>query len=265
MRVSVIGCSTLGAAQAVALAEMGHDVVGVDCDAAVVAALAAGRAHGDEPGFAEALAEVMATGRLRFTTDLAAIAGARAHFICVDAPLDRGAFAGDLTFAEVAADAMRPYLASGDVVASRSTVPLGTAGRFVAHLEGTGVILVRKSLEARAGRELEDLLHPQRLVYDVPAGTSGAVAAEVLDRVFAGLLADGVPRVVTDYATATPAAAAPIVDPVATFLRAVELNNAETRDLLLGLVPDAHDATRDQLVATWVAYRDGAHRPLAHA
>jgi UDPglucose 6-dehydrogenase len=267
MRVSVIGCSTLGAAQAVALASMGHDVVGVDCDAAVVAALTAGRADGAESGLVEALAEMLATGRLRFTTDLAAIIGARVHFICVDAPLDRGSFAGDLAFTEVAADAMRPHLAHGDVVASRSTVPQGSAERFVAHLDGTGATYVRKSLDVRAGFELENLLRPERLVYGVPAGTPGETATAVLDRVFAALLSDGVPRVVTDYATATRTAPVPVPtgDPVETFLRAVELNNVEARELLLGLVPDVHNAAHDQLVATWAAYRDGAQRPLAHA
>jgi len=57
----------------------------------------------------------------------------------------------------------------------------------------------------------------------------------------------------------------PTGDPVETFLRAVELNNVEARELLLGLVPDVHNAAHDQLVATWAAYRDGAQRPLAHA
>ncbi|MGV8965610.1 MAG: hypothetical protein ACOH2F_04970 [Cellulomonas sp.] len=267
MRVSVIGCSALGTAQAVALAEMGHDVVGVDCNAEIVAALSVGRSAGDEVPLAEALADMLDAGRVRFTTDLAAIAGARVHIICVDAPPDRGTFAGDLTFADVAAEAVRPHLAPGDVVAGRSTVPLGTAERFAANLGGTGATLVLKSLEARSGFEFEDLLHPQRLVYGVPAGTPGVAATGVLDGVYTALLADGVPRLVTDYASFAHSNLAPDLDPVAKFLRAVEVTNARGRERLMDVVRDVreatHDASIDQLVATWVAYRDGERRPLA--
>jgi UDPglucose 6-dehydrogenase len=49
---------------------------------------------------------------------------------------------------------------------------------------------------------VQDTLHPDRLVYGVPAGESGEKAKLVLDEVYAAPLADGVPLVVTDYATA---------------------------------------------------------------
>ena len=77
LRISVIGCGYLGAVHASAMAELGHDVVGIDVDAAKIAALAAGRAPFFEPGLPEILASATATGRLRFTTDIADAAGRR--------------------------------------------------------------------------------------------------------------------------------------------------------------------------------------------
>jgi len=83
MRISVIGCGYLGAVHAAAMTKLGHDVVGVDVDAAKVAALSAGRAPFYEPGLTELLTETLASGQLSFTTDIAEIKGARVHFVCV--------------------------------------------------------------------------------------------------------------------------------------------------------------------------------------
>src|SRR3954468_24589801 len=70
-RVSVIGTGYLGATHAAAVAELGFDVIGVDSDPAQIEALAAGRLPFVEPGLAELIQVHLASGRLRFTTDLA--------------------------------------------------------------------------------------------------------------------------------------------------------------------------------------------------
>ena len=72
MKMSVIGCGYLGAVHAAAMASLGHEVVGIDVDPAKIEALAAGQAPFFEPGLPELLTEAMATGRLRFASDIAA-------------------------------------------------------------------------------------------------------------------------------------------------------------------------------------------------
>ena len=202
MRISVIGCGYLGAVHAAAMVRLGHDVVGVDVDTAKVATLADGRAPFYEPGLPELLTETLASGRLRFTTDLAAIEGARAHFVCVGTPQKRGEFAADLTYVDAAFEAILPYLSDGDVVAGKSTVPVGTAERLAIDVEKSGATLVWNPEFLREGFAVQDTLHPDRLVYGVPAGMTGVAAQAVLDEVYSVPLADGVPLVVTDYATA---------------------------------------------------------------
>ena len=59
MKISVIGCGYLGAVHASALAELGHDVVGIDLDAAKVSLLAEGRAPFFEPGLPEVLVSTL--------------------------------------------------------------------------------------------------------------------------------------------------------------------------------------------------------------
>jgi len=202
MRISVIGCGYLGAVHAAAMAKLGHDVVGLDVDAAKVASLADGRAPFYEPGLPELLTETLATGRLRFTTDPTEVIGAQVHFVCVGTPQQRGEFAADLQYVNAAFEALRPHLSAGDVVAGKSTVPVGTAERLALELAGTGATLVWNPEFLREGFAVQDTLRPDRLVYGVPAGAPGELAKAVLDEVYAAPLADGVPLVVTDYATA---------------------------------------------------------------
>ena len=202
MRISVIGCGYLGAVHAAAMASLGHDVVGMDVDAAKIAALAEGRAPFYEPGLPELLTESLATGRLRFTTDMAEVAGARVHFVCVGTPQKRGEFAADVSYVDAAFVALWPHLAKGDVVAGKSTVPVGTAERLAADLTGTGATLVWNPEFLREGFAVHDTLHPDRLVYGVPPGARGKSAKAALDEVYAIPLSEGIPLVVTDYATA---------------------------------------------------------------
>lgn len=127
MRISVIGCGYLGAVHAACMTSLGHDVVGIDTDAAKVAALSSGRAPFFEPGLPELLSATRSRGRLEFTTDLAAVRGATVHFICVGTPQAEGTNAADLSFVDSAFEALLGQLAPGDVVVGKSTVPVGTA------------------------------------------------------------------------------------------------------------------------------------------
>ena len=65
MKLSVIGCGYLGAVHAASMAELGHEVVGVDVDVERVARLSRGEAPFYEPGFAELLRRGVDGGRLR--------------------------------------------------------------------------------------------------------------------------------------------------------------------------------------------------------
>ncbi|QCB94534.1 UDP-glucose dehydrogenase family protein [Cellulomonas shaoxiangyii] len=208
MRISVIGCGYLGAVHAASMASLGHDVVGIDVDADKVARLAAGTAPFYEPGLPELLAEVGSTGRLRFSTDMADAAGAQVHFLCVGTPQKHGEFRADLSYVDAAFTALLPHVAPGDVVAGKSTVPVGTAEALASRLTPTGAALVWNPEFLREGFAVKDTLHPDRLVYGLPTDDegnptpAGEAAHALLDAVYATPLAEGTPLVTTDYATA---------------------------------------------------------------
>ena len=204
MRISVIGCGYLGAVHASAMAELGHDVVGIDVDVDKIAGLAEGRPPFFEPGLSEVLTSAIGSGRLRFSTDISDAAGAQVHFIAVGTPQKPGSHAADLRYVDAAVQSLLPHLAAGDLVVGKSTVPVGTAARLaeVIAASGRGALLAWNPEFLREGFAVKDTISPDRLVYGVPAGESGERATALLSEVYASAIAAETPLVVTDYATA---------------------------------------------------------------
>ncbi|GAB2974166.1 UDP-glucose dehydrogenase family protein [Frigoribacterium salinisoli] len=205
MKLSVIGCGYLGAVHAAAMAELGHEVVGIDVDERKIEALAAGRAPFFEPGLPEILTSATASGRLAFSTDVTAAADATVHFIAVGTPQKPGSQSADLTYVDAAVDALLPILKPGDLVVGKSTVPVGTAERLAAVVRAAvpGADLAWNPEFLREGFAVKDTISPDRLVYGLPRGDEASTAARAaLDEVYATALAAGTPLVATDYATA---------------------------------------------------------------
>lgn len=204
MRISVIGCGYLGAVHAAGLASLGHDVIGVDVDTERASALASGTPPLYESGLAEMLREMLATGRLDFTSDPSRVRGSQVHFLCVGTPQKSGENSTDLTQLDGATEALLPYLASGDLVVGKSTVPVGTAETIAARVSAAapGALLAWNPEFLREGSAVSDTVRPDRIVYGLPAGDRGRVAREVLDQVYAAPINAGTPVVATDYMTA---------------------------------------------------------------
>ena len=66
MKISVIGLGYLGATHAVAMAKLGHEVVGIEPNETRLSALQSGKVPFYEPGLEEALLEVQKSGTLTF-------------------------------------------------------------------------------------------------------------------------------------------------------------------------------------------------------
>ncbi|MDH6278752.1 UDPglucose 6-dehydrogenase [Aurantimicrobium minutum] len=204
MRVSVIGCGYLGAVHAAAMADLGHEVIAVDVDAEKVAALSAGNAPFFEPGLPEILNSSLASGRLRFTTDISEVEGSQLHFIAVGTPQSDDSGAADIRFVDAAIDALLPHLGPADVVVGKSTVPVGTAQRLAEKLlsAGSSATLVWNPEFLREGFAVKDTLSPDRLVFGIAEGAGQKEAVAALREVYATTIAAGTPVVETDLATA---------------------------------------------------------------
>ena len=196
--MSVVGTGYLGATHAACMAELGHDVVGIDTDPTKVAALSSGTVPFWEPGLQEVLRRGLDSGRLRFSTDPADASGSRGHFVCVGTPQRADSPAADLTQVHGAVDALIPVLDAGALLVGKSTVPVGTAAGIAERVSATGAHVAWNPEFLREGHAVEDTLRPDRLVF----GVRDAADEAVLREVYAALLDSGTPLLVTDFATA---------------------------------------------------------------
>ena len=204
MRMTVIGTGYLGAVHAACMADLGHEVLGVDSDARKIAALQDGRAPFFEPGLEEILVRAVASGKLRFSTSLREAAEfGDVHFICVGTPQLPAGTGADLSHIEAVVDGLAPHLTRDCLVIGKSTVPVGTAARLAARIAGLAPVGAAAGLAwnpefLREGFAVRDTLWPDRIV----VGVTSEAADVTLRAVYASVLELGTPYIVTDLATA---------------------------------------------------------------
>jgi UDPglucose 6-dehydrogenase len=189
MRVAIFGTGYVGLVTGTCLAEVGHDVVCVDVDAAKVEGLNRGVVPIYEPGLEPMVKANHANGRLRFTTDAAqAIAHGEVVFIAVGTPPDEDGSA-DLQYVLAVARTIGTHMARPLVVVDKSTVPVGTADqvrRCIADvLAQRGVAfdfdVVSNPEFLKEGAAVEDCMRPDRIVI----GADSARAVDRLRRLYA--------------------------------------------------------------------------------
>src|SRR6201997_2286657 len=206
MRCTVFGTGYLGATHAVGMAELGHEVIGVDIDPGKVAKLAGGDIAFYEPGLRKLLTDNLAAGRLHFTTDYDLAADfADVHFLGVGTPQKRGEYGADLCHVHAVIDNLVPRLTRPAVLVGKSTVPVGTAAELshrAAALAPAGVdVEIAWNPEFfREGFAVQDTLKPDRIVVGVQDDSARAEAT--VRELYGPLLDAGVPFLVTDLQTA---------------------------------------------------------------
>ena len=207
--MTVIGTGYLGATHAACMAELGHEVLGVDVDEHKIEALKNSKVPFFEPGLPEVLERNIDAGRLSFTTDYAeAAAFADVHFIGVGTPQQRGSYAADTRYVEAVIDDLVPQLEGEHLILGKSTVPVGTAAalqeradKLVAANGNKATVEIAWNPEfLREGYAVKDTIEPDRIVLGTRANntTAEAVAREV----YATPLANNTPFIVTDLQTA---------------------------------------------------------------
>lgn len=188
------------------MSELGHDVLGVDIDAGKVAKLAAGEVPFYEPGLEEALQKNLSLGRIGFTNDYDTAADfADIHFLGVGTPQKKGEFGADLRHVDAVINELVPRISRPSIIIGKSTVPVGTAAELARRVQtlarpGIDIEIAWNPEFLREGFALQDTLRPDRIVIGTGAGSSRAES--LLRGLYARLLEDGTPCIVTDLPTA---------------------------------------------------------------
>ncbi len=199
-KVAVIGMGYVGLTTAACLADIGHDVTGVDVDPEKIAHLEGGTPTIYEPGLPELMQRVIAAGRLRFTTEYSeAIPRSMFAFITVATPMNRR---GDvsLTFVRQAAKSIAAQMRRPITIVNKSTVPVGTGNviyRIVRENLSSEVPfeVVSNPEFLREGSAIDNFMQPDRLVF----GSHDRAAAESVAALYETLHA---PVLITDLISA---------------------------------------------------------------
>jgi UDPglucose 6-dehydrogenase len=179
MHIAVIGSGSVGLVTGACFAEFGVDVTCVDVDADKIARLAKGESPIYEPGLDALIRKNLQAGRLRFTTDTElATKQSLVIFLAVGTPPCADGSA-DLTFIETAARDVARHMDSYKVIATKSTVPVGTGKRLATLIRQNQNQPVEFSVVSnpeflREGAAISDFMRPDRVV--IGAGDQEAIA-----------------------------------------------------------------------------------------
>jgi UDPglucose 6-dehydrogenase len=188
MKITVVGTGYVGLVSGTCFADVGIEVVCVDIDQKKIDNLKNGIIPIYEPGLEELVVRNFKNGRLQFSTNLGeAIQGSKVVFIAVGTPPGQDGSA-DLSYvlavAKQVGETMNDYL----VVATKSTVPVGTGEKVKAEIE-KALKLRNSNLEfsvasnpefLKEGAAVEDFLKPDRII----VGTEGDRAREIMHRLY---------------------------------------------------------------------------------
>lgn len=208
MRIAVIGTGYLGTTHAACMAEIGHNVLGVDIDPGKVAKLQSGEVPFFEPDLENTVKENLANGRLRFSASYEQAADfAEVHFLTVGTPQSDPGFGANLSYLNTAIDTLSPHLNRPALIVGKSTVPVGTAERLARRTRsiapaGEDVELAWNPEFLREGFAVHDTLHPDRIVVGVEDRRQGLPAKTLADLYSPLLAADDIPFLITSLATA---------------------------------------------------------------
>lgn len=185
MRISVIGCGYVGLVTGACLAEIGHQVVCTDNDAAKIATLQAGRLPIYEPHLDAIVEQSRGANRLSFTLEVAeAIRAGDAVFICVGTPpLESGD--ADLSAIDRVARWIATESRTPKLVIEKSTVPVQTGQQLKRALAvygrngGVRFEVASNPEFLREGAAVKDFLHPERIVVGVESAEAEGMLREI--------------------------------------------------------------------------------------
>ncbi len=203
MHISVIGTGYVGLVTGACFAEFGVSVTCMDRDEQRIATLEKGKVPFFEPGLSELVTKNIQAGRLKFTTDLhRAVDEALVIFIAVGTPPQPDGSA-DLSFVDEVARNVGTRMTGYKVVVTKSTVPVGTAGRIRKLIQENqtqecsfGVVSNPEFL--REGSAIEDFMRPNRVVI----GADSPEAVAIMKDLYRPLYLLETPIVITDVPTA---------------------------------------------------------------
>lgn len=172
MKIGIIGTGYVGLPTGVGMAELGNEVVCIDREQSKIDALKAGKITLYEDGLEELFNKNIKAGRIKFTTSMKeGVSSADLVIIAVGTPPHPVTHEADMKYIHAAATELAEYLTGYTVVATKSTVPVGT-GDVVEQLiqkknPNAEFDVVSLPEFLREGYAVHDFFNPDRIVVGV--------------------------------------------------------------------------------------------------
>jgi UDPglucose 6-dehydrogenase len=181
----MIGAGYVGLVSASCFSEFGWKVTCIDKDADKIEQLCRGYVPIYEPRLDELLERNLRNGRIEFSTDLgSAVAEADLVFLAVGTPMRRGDGHADLSFVYQAVEDIAPHLKGFTVIATKSTVPVGTSREIERRLKAikpdADFAICSNPEFLREGSAIYDFTHPDRVL----VGCDEPRAQELMERLY---------------------------------------------------------------------------------
>ena len=135
MKVAIVGQGYVGLPLTIAAAKAGHQVVGIDSNATLIATLAAGKSSIGDISDTDT-AGALQSGRYQVTDSFEPVRSAEIVVICVPTPLD-SVYNPDLSHLQSALKSIAQNLSAGTLVINESTIAPGTTRTTIAELLNT--------------------------------------------------------------------------------------------------------------------------------
>src|SRR5262245_3178110 len=192
----MVGAGYVGLVSGACFADFGWTVTCVDKNGDLVARLNKGEIPIYEPGLDELVERNVASGRLQFSNSLSeAVESADLVFLAVGTPMRRGDGYADLSYVFEAVAEMAPYLSARSVIATKSTVPVGTSREIKRQLlelrPDLSVVVCSNPEFLREGSAIRDFTHPDRVLI----GCDDPEGREVMQRLYQPLALRSAPIV----------------------------------------------------------------------
>lgn len=189
MNLTIYGTGYVGLVTGACLAEVGHNVICMDIDAAKIELLQSGQIPIWEPGLDVIVERNVSEGRLRFTTDIdLSVAHGQAQFIAVGTPPDENG-AADLKYVVSAAEKIAERMAEYKAIITKSTVPVGTCSTIC---DRVGTILATRGVSVdfdiisnpeflKEGSAVADFLNPDRIIVGADSDPARGVLTDIYE------------------------------------------------------------------------------------
>ena len=185
MKIAIIGTGYVGLPTGIGLAELGHDVVCIDREQSKIDNLLAGKIPLFEEGLEELFHKNAQAGKIKFTTSMEGnVNTADLVIIAVGTPPHPVTKEADLKYVYAAATELAKYLEGYTVIATKSTVPVGTGDNIEILIQKTNpqaqfdVVSLPEFL--REGFAVHDFFHPDRII----VGANSQRASDLIDDLY---------------------------------------------------------------------------------